>query len=174
MKKIKYIFPLFFFIIISCNNVKESKKMPLFKFDEVEHYSTGKKDTIFSNINRKKYKNLTNDEKLYLDFVAGNIPTKLTDKSFVTNLKKLKFKKRIIDKSKLDDLKEIFSEEFCDELQFTACSPMYRDIYIFKKNNQIIGIAKICFGCGIVDFTSNDYNWIRFGECDSYNRLKKI
>ncbi len=174
MQKFKYIFPLYFFIIISCNNIKDNKQLSLFTFDHVEHYSTGKTNPIFSNINRKEYQNLTDEENFYLDFVGGNIPTKLTDKTFITNLNKLKFKKRIIEKSKLKELKEIFNVEFCNELQDNGCIPMYRDIYVFKKNDQISGIAKVCFSCQIIDFTSNNYNWIRFGECDSYNRLKKI
>ena len=28
-----------------------------------------------------------------------------------------------------------------------ACAPQYRDILVFKKKNQISGIAKICLSC---------------------------
>jgi hypothetical protein len=174
MKWFKYIFQIIFFTIISCNNVKENKQLSQFTFDEVEHYSTGKKDSTISNINEKKYENLTDDERSYLDILEKEIPKNLTDKTFVTNLEKLNFKKRTINDSKNEELKKIFSEEFCNELAENACTPMYRDIYIFKKNNKITGIAKVCFECQIVYFVSNKYKWQRFGECDNFKKLKNI
>ncbi|MDI9312060.1 MAG: hypothetical protein QM535_17735 [Limnohabitans sp.] len=173
MGKIKYLLPLYFFTI-SCNNHKQNTKLDKFTFDTAEHYSTEKKDSIITAINKKKYKNLTDFETLYLDFVFGNIQTKVTDTSIVTILEKIKFKKRVFDNSKRDELRKIFSEEFCEEEQLNACSPIYRDIYIFKKNKQITGIAKVCFDCGIITFTSKYYNWARYGECDRSIKLKNL
>lgn len=161
-------------IIISCNEVKSEDQLSQFDFDTVELYSTIKKDSIISNINKKRFTNLTQDEKLYLDILEKNVPTNFADESFVLNLEKLKFKKRVFDKSKLKEFKKIFSKKFCYKIQENGCTPMYRDIYIFRKNNQITGIAKVCFQCQIVYFISKNYNWQRFGECENYKLLEQI
>ena len=59
-------------------------------------------------------------------------------------------------------------------MQENACAPIYRDIYVFRNNNKIVGIAKICFGCQIVDFVSEKYNFQRYGECESLIKLENL
>ena len=59
-------------------------------------------------------------------------------------------------------------------MQENACAPMYRDIYVFRNNNKIVGISKICFECQIIDFTSEKYNWQRYGECENLKKLEKM
>lgn len=174
MKLFKYISLIHLFLIISCTPIKENKRFNQFEFDEVEHYSTGKKDRIISIINEKEYTNLTSDEKLYLNILEKDIPTNFTDTTFVPNLEKLNFKKRLLDHSQNEKLKEIFSEEFCNEYAENACAPMYRDIYIFKKKGIVTAIAKVCFECDIVYFISAKNKWQRFSECDELNMLEKI
>ena len=172
-------FKIFAFIFItsafiSCNKTKKSEPLTLFTFDKVEHYSTGIKDSIITSINKKKFHNLNEIEESYLKFIHENIPTNIKDTSFVSTIEKLKFKKKIVPDSEIKILKEIFSEAFCNEMAESACIPMYRDIYVFKKNNQITGIAKVCFECKIIYFISDDYSWQRFGECENLEKLQKI
>lgn len=159
---------------ISCNNQNKSEPLTLFTFDKVEHYSTGIKDSIITSINKKKFHNLNEIEESYLKFIHENIPTNIKDTSFVSTIEKLKFNKKIIPDSEIKILQEIFSEAFCNEMAESACIPMYRDIYVFKKNNQITGIAKVCFECKIIYFICKDYSWQGFGECENLEKLQKI
>jgi hypothetical protein len=159
---------------INCTNKNSEKKLELFNFDKVEHYSTENKSSIFSSINKKRYKNLDENEKKYLEVLENNLPEKNGDTTFVVELQNLNFKKVTSEKSNIKKYKEIFSSEFCNKMQENACAPMYRDIYVFRNNNKIVGIAKICFECQIIDFTSEKYHWQRFGECESLKELENM
>ena len=159
---------------INCKNVNSEKKLVLFNFDEIEHYSTENKCLIFSSISKKHYENLNENEKKYLKILESNYPIKITDTLFVSELENLNFKKVTIEEININKFKEIFSSEFCNEMAKNACSPMYRDIYVFKKNNKIVGIAKICFECQIIYFISKNYSWQRFGECESFRKIQNM
>lgn len=177
--KIKLIKIFFIFCVlefnVNCKNENSEKKLMLFNFDKVEHYSTEKMSPIFSSINKKRYRNLDESEKRYLEILEGNIASKRSDTTFLSELQNLNFKKITVNgKSNLNKYKEIFSSEFCNEMQENACAPMYRDIYVFRNNNKIVGISKICFECQIIDFTSEKYNWQRYGECENLKKLEKM
>lgn len=159
---------------INCKNKNSEKKLELFNFDKVEHYSTENKSSIFSSIDKKHYENLNESEKKYLKILENNLPAKNRDTSFVSELQNLNFKKVTSKKSNIKKYKEIFSSEFCNEMQENACAPIYRDIYVFRNNNKIVGIAKICFECEIIDFSSEKYNWQRFGKCESLKELENM
>jgi hypothetical protein len=159
---------------INCKNKNSEKKLELFNFDKVEHYSTENESSISSSIDKKHYENLNESEKKYLKILENNLPAKNRDTTFVSELQNLNFKKVTSEKSNIKKYKEIFSSEFCNEMQENACAPIYRDIYVFRNNNKIVGIAKICFECQIIDFTSEKYNWQRFGECESLKELENM
>ncbi|RXR17683.1 hypothetical protein EQG63_09335 [Flavobacterium amnicola] len=161
-------------INVNCKNKKSEKKIEQFYFDKVEHYSTDNKSLISLSINKKHYKNLDENEKKYLKILETNLPAKNSDTTFVSELQNLNFKKVTVENSNIKIYREIFASEFCNEMQENACAPIYRDIYVFRNNNKIVGIAKICFKCQIIDFTSEKYNWERYGECESLNKLENI
>ena len=68
------------------------------------------------------------------------------------------------------ELNQLFCIKDSKEIIMTAaaCDPLYKDILVFRKSNEIIGIAKICFSCNqsliinqknqILPFDS-DENW---------------
>ena len=159
---------------IKCKNKNSEKKLDLFNFDKVEHYSTNNKSSIYSSINKKHFKNLDESEKKYLKILDNNLQPKNSDTTFVLELQNLNFKKVTSEKLHINKYREIFSSEFCNEMQENACAPIYRDIYVFRNNNKIVGIAKICFDCQIVDFSSEKYNWQRYGKCESLKELENM
>ena len=164
----------FLIININCKNKKSEKKLDLLDFDKVEHYSTNNKSSIYLSINKKRYENLDENEKKYLNILDNNPPIKNSDTTFVSELQNLNFKKVTAKKLYINKYREIFSSAFCNEMQKNACAPIYRDIYVFRKNNKIVGIAKICFECQIVDFSSDKINWQGYGQCESLEKLEKM
>ena len=109
-----------------------------------------------------------------MKILDNNLPAKNSDTTFILELQNLNFKKVTAEKLNINKYREIFSSEFCNEIQENACAPIYRDIYVFRNKNKIVGIAKICFECQIVDFTSEKYNWQRYGECESLKKLENM
>ena len=174
--KLTKIFVVFCVLVINvnCKNKNSDKKLESFNFDKVEHYSTDDNSSISISIDKKHYENLDESEKKYLKILESNLSAKNSDTTFVSELQNLKFKKVTIAKLNLNKYKEIFASQFCNEVQENACAPIYRDIYVFRNNNKIVGIAKICFECQIVDFTSEKYNWQRYGECESLKKIENL
>ena len=159
---------------VNCKNKNSEKKLELFNFDKVEHYYTDNKSSIYLSINKKHFENLDETEKKYLKILDNGLPAKNCDTTFISELQNLNFKKVTAEKLNLNKYRDIFSSEFCNEMQDNGCIPIYRDIYVFRNKNKIVGIAKICFKCQIVDFTSEKYSWLRYGECESLNTLEKL
>ena len=89
-------------------------------------------------------------------------------------LQKFGYKKTTIDKTKNEHLNDIFSENNCSESFAAACIPVYRDIFIFKKNNKTVGIAKICFGCRLFHIIGTKKNLENFGQCGDFEKLEKL
>ena len=175
IKLIKIFFVFCVLIInVNCKNNNSEKKLEFFNFDKVEHYSTENKSSISLSINKKHYENLNESEKKYLKILESDLSAKISDTTFISELQNLNFKKATIEKLNLNKYEEIFASEFCNEMQENACAPIYRDIYVFRNHNKIVGIAKICFKCQIVDFVSEKYNWQRYGECESLKKLENL
>ena len=165
---------IFCFLTFILNCKRKNKNLTFDDYDKIEHYSTDDNNLILLSINSKRYENLNETENKYIKTLEQNLPKKLTDTSLVYELEKLNFRKEIVKKPKLDLIREIFSTEFCNSMQQNACIPEYRDIYIFKKRNRIVGIAKICFECQIAYFINETQSWERFGECEKFIKLENL
>lgn len=55
-----------------------------------------------------------------------------------------------------------------------GCEPIYRDIFIFKKNKEETGMAKICFKCGLYSFSNKKAIADCFNMNGELTRLRKI
>ena len=71
------------------------------------------------------------------------------------------------------DLK-FFQKKKCKEIVSAACEPVFRDIFIFKKNKKEIGIAKICFECELYSLSKGDFISDCFGMNNELEKLKSI
>ncbi len=133
------IFVLFAFILCftSC------KKEQFFSdFDTIEYFSADK------NYYSQFHNRLTQISDInYIKILENDLPKKLDDSLFYSELNSTKFIANKVSKSDVDSFKELFNDENFTETYTTACSPDYRNILILKKSNKIVGILKICYGC---------------------------
>jgi len=147
-----------------------------FDFDEVMYYNIKILDSTVYRAADRDFKLRKNNTRPVKDSLISTImidyaPSKLTDTTFETNMKRIGFTSKKIDKSKLAALNEIFRERRYDDYTFTACLNVYRDILVFKRQSKTVGIAKICFGCGgLILVGANDTT----GEFMEYAELHKL
>lgn len=148
-------------------NIKENKtEKPFFDFDKVEHYFRNISENDALDIILKE--NPSKEEKVLIDILEnGNM-------NYTDKLEKYNFKKTLIQDSKFNSIKEIFSEKKCDSGFAAACTPIYRDIFIFKKSNKIIGKAKVCFGCRLFYIEGTKQKVENFGQCGDFEKLIKL
>jgi len=153
----------------------QSQKMNsknFFDYDEIVYY--------FYNYDESKLQELyDNQSKSEIDsikmgVILGRIPKDSSNLSFIDKLEKIGYTKSAIDKSKFADIDKIFVEKSVSENVASACIYIYRDILIFKKRNNIIGTAKICFGCMDNQITGTTANTDNFGQDGDYERLENI
>ena len=154
-------------------NKKITQNKPFFDFDEVIHYEFP--------ISSQEYEDL---------ILADTLPekSKLLSIIFhnacpVTQEEKIKFKEALeaVDKEEStikpkwhDELNSVFSEKKCDDMRVNSCAPIYRDIFIFKKNKKEIGMAKICFECQLFSISNKEAITDCFNQNGELSRLKKI
>ncbi len=159
--------------IASCG-IKDSTQngKKFFSYDEIEYY--------YNNFDEKKVTDLFDNQKrsrldsIKTGVIAGDIPDNISDNHFISHLTKIGYTKHRIKASLFPEFDRIFRETKTEEHPITTCVYVYRDIFIFKKNNKVVGVAKVCFGClanQIVGTTANTEN---FGQNGDYNKLEKI
>lgn len=54
------------------------------------------------------------------------------------------------------------------------CEPIYRDIFLFKKNTKVSGIAKLCYDCEKSLFIGTSAVVSNFGAKGEFEQLRKI
>lgn len=165
---IKAITFILIFFAFSCS---KTKALP--NFNKVEHYSLPKNDTLNERIYQKGYENLTVIEKEYLEMRDSENLNTLNDSLKYRKLEKINFRKKIISSNKFDDLQDIFYSDNCSPYSQNACAPIYRDIYIFKNNSDVVAIAKVCFECEILYYVDSKSKWYKYGDCFEFDKLKE-
>lgn len=122
----------------------------------------------------EQIKNKTKIDSFLLKFTYEDEPKNINDTEFFSNLNSKYFKRTIIDNSKLIKFRDIFKEKYHFKTSETACEPIFRDIFIFRKKNKLIGIAKICFECKKCYILGTNANTNEFGQSGDYNKLKNL
>ncbi|UOK41634.1 MULTISPECIES: hypothetical protein [Flavobacterium] len=152
----------------SLTEVEEPRRpgKAFFDFDKVEHYSNDISESDAENLSIK-------DKPSKKESILSQLLTE-DDMEYTDELEKYNFKKSVINSSKLDSINKIFSENPCKTVYVTACIPVYRDIFIFKKNEKIVGKAKVCFGCRSYSIEGTKLNTENFGQCGDFERLGKL
>jgi hypothetical protein len=181
----KYLF--LFLIVTSCNKttpkkenlavIKESStaKRELKKFydcDKIEHFYLDISEEKVMKL--AKIKNRNKDQNNLIGLLVSHYPDSISEPNFEANLLKYKFIKTELSEIKKTEVENIFSEKDSVQTEFSSCLPYYRDIFIFKKKDSIVGIAKVCFGCGVSKFRGSKVNTDGFGLYSELNKLKKI
>ncbi|QTV06187.1 hypothetical protein [Faecalibacter bovis] len=168
----KYPFLLFLIIFINCSYNNPNS---YFEFNKIEYYRLDK-NYIDLNKDSKVINPLdtTNIAVFQFNVINTSIPLDLNNNQLQNKLKEIGFSKLEIPEKYYKDIDKIFSYKEYKESFQAMCLPSYRDILIFKKENEIIGIAKICFQCGqhAISGASGETDW--FGGDGDYEKLEKI
>jgi hypothetical protein len=178
----KYIFILIVIIISSCKNsnkaevadekVVKKELRPFFDSDKSDHYYLDFSDDEFTKILMKD--NNTKKEKEFFDIYVHTFPDTIQQENFEKILLNHNYKKSNLSIKQQKNIENVFSEK--DSLQdtFAACAAEYRDIFIFKKKEKTVGIAKICFKCGRSQIIGSKLDVSGFGLWSELDKLKKI
>lgn len=159
------------------------KKLFLLLF--VVLFSSCAKDSFFTDFDKVEYYKLKNDllidyekqkDSSIIKIFNDDYPYELNDKRFYEILNQQRFSKKIILSKDVSSLREIFRPVFHIVLGIKKCIPSYRDILIFKKNNSIVGVSKICFDCNQYRIVGNDTYLFaeNFGSDEDFEALNKI
>jgi hypothetical protein len=179
----KYIFILFVIIISSCNdskkadiaNPKNVKKelSPFFDSDKIDHY--------YLNFPDREFEHLVSDnaiqkerKKEFFNLFMGYYPDSIPKKNFEKLLLKYKYKKSTMSVKQEKEIENVFSEKDSLMNEGYACVAEYRDIFIFKKKEKTVGIAKICFKCGRFQIIGSKLDVNGFGLWKELDKLKSI
>ncbi len=152
-------------------NLEAKSGKAFFDFDAVDYYH--------SDMDENTAANLINQQKTAIDSIQYNLIIDETSEDisnayFINNLEKAGFKKIKIESADFKNLNQLFSEKAeRDGLNF-ACIPIFRDILVFKKNDKVTGVAKICFGCNDYKIIGTDANTSNFGQGKDYEILSLI
>lgn len=154
--------------LISCQTEK-----PFFDFDESYVYQITEKESDLYSYSDSITPKIEKEEFNKISY-ESNYPKSLNDKMFFEKIEKFYPTKIKIEKNKLKELSEIFTERKEEKTLITACDPLYRNIFIFKKNGRVVGISKICFDCFMEQSIGTKQNTENFGSHNEYERLKKL
>lgn len=145
---------LLFLALVNCTEkVKEKKGIAVtrdsiiqcnsdFQFDRIEHYKVSEMSK-WENMNIAK----TPVENQVLELLYRYSPKSLLSPLTSTNLSEIGFTEWEIPKKNYGKICEIFNEQY-EYPDSTACSPVFRDIIVFKNKGVVSGFAKCCFQCG--------------------------
>ncbi|MBA0883018.1 hypothetical protein [Flavobacterium undicola] len=181
----KYIFILIVIVISSCNHPKKEeiknkntskvvKKelRPFFESDKIDHYYLNFSEDEFTKLIRKD--NRTEKEVEFSNLFTGHFPDRIPKENFEKILLSHNYKKSNLSIKQEKEIENIFSEK--DSLQNIsyACIAEYRDIFLFKKKEKTVGIAKICFKCGRFQIIGSKIDVSGFGLWEELYKLKNI
>jgi hypothetical protein len=162
--------------IVSEENTKPIKKRIIgklfFDYDQIDYYFGNFEDSEVNSLFDTKDKSEL--ELLKKGILLDDIPKDIHDTIFISTLEKVGFKKSSVNKSKFSEIDSLFVEKSVNEYLATACIYVYRDILIFKKNNKVIGTAKICLGCMAHQINGTNANTENFGQDGDYEKLKEL
>ena len=172
MKKISLILVLLF--IARCNKKESEKLVPFFKFDEVIHYQVNDQDEVWKLLEISESERTESGKNFYKILMEYNYPISVSNSTFLKNLETLYPIKNQIPKNLFAELSQIFSQSNIADNAEYACEPFFRDIFIFKNNNKIIGIAKICLECEKNSFVGANGETQNFGSNGEFEKLKYL
>ena len=143
-----------------------------FEYDNIDYYFNDfDEDKISELFDKQSYSEL---DSLKMGVILGKIPRDLSDLTFIDKLETIGYTKKKVNKSKFKRIDEVFTEKTVDEIIVTPCIYIYRDILIFKKGDNVVGIAKICFDCWAHEIVGTAASTDNFGQNGDYDRLLKL
>ncbi|TDX87215.1 hypothetical protein [Epilithonimonas xixisoli] len=86
------------------------------------------------------------------------------------DLEKLNFHKEKLEVAKYPKIVEIYTRGSAH--YDTSCVKTFRDILVFKKNNKIVGVSKICFDCGWETTFFNEHTYYNLIDITYFEELE--
>jgi len=169
-------------VVLGCNNQPTKQKpsvnkaqtecKPYFQFDEVEHYYQAFEEDSLWDLSEKEKP--TAKEKMQVEILLDDAFRQFSDTSIVKSMVEIGFTKTQISPTNFERLNNLFCERKHADAVYAACIAVYRDVLVFKKNNKIVGTAKICFDCDQSVIMGTTLNTEEFGQSGDYQKLYKI
>jgi hypothetical protein len=153
--------------------VSYSQDLRLFpNYDQIELYHCNLSDSMIYVLFYSKKDPLSGTKSP--DYLLRRVPKEL-DPKLPKKLKKYGYTRTTLDSSVCMNIDSILIQKPHPEVSYlTECSPVYRDILIFKKDKKITGIAQICFSCDQFYFVGNVIKSEGFGQYEELRKLKKV
>lgn len=170
--------PFYLFVCISLISCKTEEK-PFLDFDQIDYYSLNISDLDEGRIRVKEIK--SNEDINFLAILDGYVAVNLNNDSIINKIEATNyFKLHKVPISDNNSISELFSPYLNSEASFflvsSLCLHAYRDILVFKKDEEIRGIAFVCFYCDRVIYYSKNGEQIvnvNFEELEKVlNKLK--
>lgn len=155
---------------IETPTTKAENCIPYFEFDEVDYYHIDISDRAVFNLNNSK----ESKDKLLFSILNERTLSKLSDTIFIDELNDLGYTKTIVGPSDFSEFNQIFCERTHNNTSESACETIFRNILVLKKENRIVGTAKICFDCQKSSIAGTDRNTIDFGQSGDYRKLNNL
>jgi len=163
---------LFLFVALVLFGCKGSAGEKFFDYDQIDYYYNDVSDSILSAFPDK---GATSDlDSLKSVVIAGHTPESLSDLYFIDKMSKIGYHKTLIDTNKFKAIDKIFMQQKSSQIDEAACVPVYRDILVFKKHGNVVGIAKICFSCSQNEIHGGKVSTKYFGQDGDYERLEQL
>jgi len=157
-------------LLLSQTSLADNQNSRFFDFDQIDHYSI---KISTAEISKMEFKNQKKDAFL-LEIIRGNYPEK-TDDTISKTLTDHGFSIKTVDKALYPELTDIFSEKECsDHIGGGFCIPTFRDILVFLKDHQVVGVVKVCYQCRFAILKGTQKNVRNFGSCGDFLRLEKL
>jgi hypothetical protein len=169
---------LFVLVFTNCDKTSNGKQTtiieqeeckPYFLFDRIEHYCRDIDENELWEIKDKVKKTEEENDILTLVFTLRRDTT--ADYESLKNIDRLGFTKTEVPSAQFEEIAEVFCERKHKAPAYSACVPIYRDILVFRKNNKLSGMAKICFECSISSIAGTNRNTEEFGQSGDYKKL---
>ncbi|MCK6607700.1 MAG: hypothetical protein L6Q46_05265 [Flavobacterium sp.] len=161
---------IFSIIIFSCiENKKESQSFNI-NYDKIDHYHLNTETS-------KIYNGLAHKEKEILNEILYSAsPSSINDLTAINIIESQSEKKTIDSKFNSEIVKSVSLHEINqnEEQPITSCEPIYRDILIFRKENKITSIIKICFDCSENQVLGINFDSSKYFFGVNYKKLKKL
>lgn len=118
--------------------------------------------------------NNTKKEKEFFKIYVSTFPDIIPQENFEKILLNHNYKKSDLSIKQQKEIEDVFSQKDSLQMSGYACVAEYRDIFLFKKREKTIGIAKICFKCGRFQIVGSKLDTEGFGLWTELDKLKNI
>lgn len=142
-----FFFIIIIFTIVSCKNGTLDKNFSRINtIDEILFYRISEKSELSLVNETTKLK----DRESIKSLLYNNDSDNLIDSLKILDLDRY-YRRITVDSKSFSQIVQVFEKAGYPintaSFSLTVCEPVYRDILVFKKSNEKIGFAKICFDC---------------------------